>query len=358
MTTTGNFKLFLNGEEVTEQGIRDCKESMSITIDGLSVFYSFFPKIESNQEIMLRRSKEITDKLYKQGIRSLGSLMAETLKIQIEEEFEIEEIKDDVITNINRGEKEIIELLNKIPHKEGSKKWFKTIANSMSKEDLEIYRERCKNEIYPNGKRVCDLTNADFRMDYTAEKDISEIIIFTTLEKELLSEKQQGHLSTRHKKPSINSRAEELLKIVDNNTILNTVNLNINNMYLDEIMEETDRREKEAQNRLAKQLYNIDSTIYNNINVVEGVKETEGKLNYELDFNFIEQMAERMGQNKDKYELYNWQKPMDVEKLKQSLFRHIVEVMKGNYSDEGRELGHIESIALNSMMINYQLKNK
>ena len=89
----------------------------------------------------------------------------------------------------------------------------------------------------------------------------------------------------------------------------------------------------------------------------EGVKETEGKLNYELDWQFIQQLAERMSQNKGKYEPYNWTKPMDVEKLKQSLFRHVIEVMKGNYLDDGREFGHWESIALNVMMINYQLRN-
>ena len=89
-----------------------------------------------------------------------------------------------------------------------------------------------------------------------------------------------------------------------------------------------------------------------------GKKETEGKLNYELDWEFIEQMAERMSQNKGKYKPYNWKRPMEIEKLKQSLFRHVVEVMKGNYSDDGREFGHFESIALNSMMINYQLKVK
>ena len=88
-----------------------------------------------------------------------------------------------------------------------------------------------------------------------------------------------------------------------------------------------------------------------------GVKESDGKLNYELDWEFIQQLAKRMSQNKGKYEPYNWTKTMDVEKLKQSLFRHVIEVMKGNYSDDGREFGHLESVALNAMMINYQLKN-
>jgi hypothetical protein len=101
----------------------------------------------------------------------------------------------------------------------------------------------------------------------------------------------------------------------------------------------------------------ILDTFKRNMERIEGVKETEGKLNYELDWEFIQQLAERMSHNKGKYEPYNWTKPMDVEKLKQSLFRHVIEVMKGNYSDDGREFGHWESIALNSMMINYQLKN-
>lgn len=88
-----------------------------------------------------------------------------------------------------------------------------------------------------------------------------------------------------------------------------------------------------------------------------GKKETEGKLNYELDWEFIQQLAERMSQNKGKYKPYNWMQPIDVEKLKQSLFRHVVEVMKGNYEDDGRAFGHLESISANVMMINYQLKN-
>lgn len=92
-------------------------------------------------------------------------------------------------------------------------------------------------------------------------------------------------------------------------------------------------------------------------------KETEGKLFYELDFEFIEQMAERMQSNKDndKYEKWNWKKPMTpkgIEDLKQAMWRHIIEVMQGNYTDDGRIYGHLEAISNNAMMINYQLKNK
>ena len=89
----------------------------------------------------------------------------------------------------------------------------------------------------------------------------------------------------------------------------------------------------------------------------QGKKESAGKLNHELDFGFITQMAERMATNKGKYEPYNWQKPIDVEKLKQSLFRHALAIMEGIYEDDGRPFGHLEALAVNAMMINYQLKH-
>ena len=85
-------------------------------------------------------------------------------------------------------------------------------------------------------------------------------------------------------------------------------------------------------------------------------KETNGKLFYELDFDFITQIAERMASNKGKYEPYNWQKLDNVEELKQALFRHTLEVMKGNLEDDGRDFGHLEAIACDVMMIYYQLK--
>lgn len=85
-------------------------------------------------------------------------------------------------------------------------------------------------------------------------------------------------------------------------------------------------------------------------------KETEGKLFYELDFEFITQMAERMASNKGKYEPYNWQKLDNIDDLKQSLFRHVLEVMNGNYKDDNRAKGHLEAVAINAMFINYQLK--
>lgn len=91
--------------------------------------------------------------------------------------------------------------------------------------------------------------------------------------------------------------------------------------------------------------------------MAEGTKESEGKLAYEIDWAFIEAMARRMQENKGKYEPYNWQKPMDKEKLKQAMCRHFVEIMKGNYEDDGEELGHLTALANNAMFLHCQLTN-
>ena len=107
----------------------------------------------------------------------------------------------------------------------------------------------------------------------------------------------------------------------------------------------------------SKQIQDIYSLKELEASMKEGTKQSEGKLNYELDFGFIKQLAERMAQNKGKYEPYNWKKPIVVEGLKQALFRHVMDYMTNdNTLDDGREYGHLESIALNVMMINYQLK--
>jgi len=86
-------------------------------------------------------------------------------------------------------------------------------------------------------------------------------------------------------------------------------------------------------------------------------KITEGKLNYELDWDFVTLLAERMQKGKEKYEPYTWKNPTDVEAIKQALFRHTLEIMKNNYVDDGQELGHIAAATANLMMIFYQLKN-
>lgn len=90
---------------------------------------------------------------------------------------------------------------------------------------------------------------------------------------------------------------------------------------------------------------------------MQGKKETDGKLPIEFDWEFLEGVLSRIAQNKGKYEPYNWTKPMDIDKLKESLFRHTLEVMKGNLQDENDEFGHLFALVCNAMFIFRQEKN-
>jgi hypothetical protein len=91
--------------------------------------------------------------------------------------------------------------------------------------------------------------------------------------------------------------------------------------------------------------------------VIKGIKETDSKLIYDIDFDYIKGMAERMQLNRGKYPVGNWTKLIDVESLKQALFRHTIEIMQGNYSDE-QKFGHLFAIGCNAFMIINQLKNE
>ena len=86
-------------------------------------------------------------------------------------------------------------------------------------------------------------------------------------------------------------------------------------------------------------------------------KITKDKLNYEIDWEFITLLAERMQKGKEKYEPYSWQKHTEIEGLKQALLRHTLEIMKDNYLDDGQRYGHIAAATANLMMIHFQLKS-
>ena len=90
---------------------------------------------------------------------------------------------------------------------------------------------------------------------------------------------------------------------------------------------------------------------------MSGIKETKDKLIYDIDFRYITGMAERMQLNRDKYPVGNWQKPIDISSLQQALFRHTIEIMKNNFSDE-QDYGHLYAIGCNAFMILAQLKDK
>lgn len=90
---------------------------------------------------------------------------------------------------------------------------------------------------------------------------------------------------------------------------------------------------------------------------MNGYKETKDKLIYDIDFDYITGMAERMQLNRDKYPVGNWKKPLDVEGLKQALFRHVIAIMQDVYHDE-QDFGHLYAVGCNAFMIIEQLKIK
>jgi hypothetical protein len=90
---------------------------------------------------------------------------------------------------------------------------------------------------------------------------------------------------------------------------------------------------------------------------MDGIKESENKTTYELDWSFIRLMAERMNGNKDKYPRNNWMKPMNKNEMMDALARHFVKIQEGNYNDE-QTYGHLIALACNAMIICYQLKNE
>lgn len=87
-------------------------------------------------------------------------------------------------------------------------------------------------------------------------------------------------------------------------------------------------------------------------------KQTEGKLFYEIDWEFVEGIAERMALNKKngKYDVFGWRKNLvDTDEMNQALVRHLIEILKGSYSDE-QKYGHYYALAANAMLIINSLK--
>jgi hypothetical protein len=69
-------------------------------------------------------------------------------------------------------------------------------------------------------------------------------------------------------------------------------------------------------------------------------------------------MAERMTDNKGKYEPFNWQKPCDISLLLDAAQRHLLALrMPEQEGTEEIHLDHAVALALNAMIIHYQLRH-
>lgn len=88
-------------------------------------------------------------------------------------------------------------------------------------------------------------------------------------------------------------------------------------------------------------------------------KDQTNKLSFaEIDPEFLLAMAERMTNNKGKYEPFNWQKPCDINLLLDAAQRHLLALrMPEQEGAEETHLDHAVALALNAMIIHYQLRH-
>ena len=89
------------------------------------------------------------------------------------------------------------------------------------------------------------------------------------------------------------------------------------------------------------------------LDTLNGYKESEGKLIYDVDWEFMKDIAIRMAQNKGKYEKYNWKKPIDLNQLDEAIERHWVSYKSGDLSED-----HEIAIVCNIMMKRYHTRHQ
>ena len=145
--------------------------------------------------------------------------------------------------------------------------------------------------------------------------------------------------------PSVQNDVEKITKVFLSETeeeLKSTISAEkIKTEEKDDVITNSNRGEKETMEHL------------------QGVKETEGKVNYgELDFDYVDSMALRMSKNLEKYPPKNWQKNMDIEELAKSAIRHARKILQQIENDEETLEEHAIALGCNGMMINYQLKVK
>lgn len=129
-----------------------------------------------------------------------------------------------------------------------------------------------------------------------------------------------------------------------------------------EIIEETSDM---ASFVIGKQLFKDDCEYIedvvgeNKLNMIKPTKISEGKLFYEMDWEFIEGMAQRMKLNKQngKYDVFGWRdNGVDIDQMNQALIRHLMAILKGELQDDDQKYSHYYALACNSMLIINQLK--
>jgi hypothetical protein len=309
-------KYFLNNREVSEEeffgrnnlsvsnpfrGEKQVNEAVKQAI-GLSTRHKAGKKMLYLDEAIEQEEKlkEVKDRLNlaeKLARKFIDDMYLKNPNVISQEEYDKIE-KDDTITNVSRGEKEMMEYLqNKLNHPN-------TETNNCS---YTMCGQRECSHCYP-------------------KKDTTTNV--STSEEEMAIEKyNQSFLDSMYFKSPFNETKKSTA-------------INQSDFF------DREQREKEIFDKLRK-------------NLEEGVKETEGKADYsEINLNILDLMSERMQKNKYKYPPGNSKKPMDVKSLEWALFRHIKKMVQPIENDPESYKEHLAAVLCNASMILNQLELK
>jgi hypothetical protein len=257
---------------------------------------------EDNQEMLLKRGKEITYDLYKSGNRNIGGLMAETLKILIGEELKI-------------TEKEI----KKVP--------YSTVESNSEEALRQIYGELANVTKNKKGNYQVNIVHTKENMNRLVEEELErqEQQVF----KDWNSNSTDGALAT-------NVFGWDILK--------------------DPLTFHLDSPSKENLNKMSDSFLERVKNDSDKCGIL-GKKENNGKTDYsEIDFDILDLMANRFNANKHKYPKGNMLKPIEEKELLFALLRHLKKMIQPVDSDPETFEEHLASILCNAQMVYQQRK--
>lgn len=376
MKVEGGFRYFVDNKEVVYKDLQTMiRLDMTVRIDGLNVHYSS-PKKEIKTETfgdyVITTVPVKTSNKDRQKLQEIQNIFKEKenkkMNRLIEEELERQWTISSSPTEGTVSAPECsTNLSNKYYPHDGSKEGIKAAGQKILEE-----LERQEQQVFKDWDSRIDsiigaFTEAEKRGG-TIRRKPSGILGIEEVTKIMTEEREQKVIGDWNKlEPFISMDVKYIDKLVNckskkcglpNCIDCNTINLKEGTLqHFQDLVEETSQKLFGKPNTIAYELDDIEGLVSELKNC--GKKENDGKLYYELSWEFIEEIAKRMANNKsDKYPLYNWKKNINIEELKQAINRHHIEVMKGNYKDGDEVLGHIVSYACNSMMLWEQLNKK
>ncbi|HSE99852.1 MAG TPA: dATP/dGTP diphosphohydrolase domain-containing protein [Nitrososphaeraceae archaeon] len=335
MKTQGDFKYTINGENKTKEEIDNMDlSSMNCTVDGLSVLYSFSRDKNGLANIPIKsenfQQKSLEDLLN----RLSGSPKKETIRTKTEEILnEVERHQQEVNGGILKGEEFPYDFPNNS---------FNSIED-LTKDNVITNSNGGENDIIIRFKKI-------------DKKDDSEKILIT-------EDVRFSNLRDVEKYGK------------DNNYYMwhNLGRVPDYDEYKDDVITKGNRAEKEMTGYFNKDVvvYDVRLPVYGKVdrpidanfhqfgakeNETEGIKETEGKLDYsEINFRLLDLMAKRFMDNKVKYPKGNSKKLLDKNEILWAAFRHIRKMIQPIENDPESYEEHLSAILTNMSIILDQL---